>query len=225
MPIGRMLNKKISLDEKLCSLSLQTVFIFTWIIPHLDVKGRIRGDLDYVKSNVFPLLDDVSTKKIQKALTELEENKLIRYYGDKLKYIEYCGFFKNQKINKEREAISVIPDPDSFESYSGVTQDIRLSISLKNKVNDKNKDNEEGSSLPYGNVPDPSEDQSYKTVDRQEKKVKGQDFIDECLLIWQDEYKKHRSDEYEFVNKGKDRDGIGKLINIIKKKHNEISGR
>lgn len=41
MPVGRMLNKKISCDKGLCVLSIEAVFVFSWIIPHLDVKGRI----------------------------------------------------------------------------------------------------------------------------------------------------------------------------------------
>lgn len=41
MPVGRMLNKKISCDNGLCVLSIEAVFVFSWIVLHVVVKGRI----------------------------------------------------------------------------------------------------------------------------------------------------------------------------------------
>jgi phage replication O-like protein O len=78
----------------------------------------------------------------------------------------------------------------------------------------------------------PTKKERKKTIKKQLKKKKKSslpkgkvpDFIDECLDVWKDEYKKHRQNDYEFVNKGKDREGIGKLVGIIKKKHKESSG-
>lgn len=142
MPAGRMLNKKISYDEKLGELSAETVLIFTWIIPHLDVKGRVSGDFAFIKSQVFPFLDSISIKKIKKAIQDLEKADLISVFGDKRKFIQFNGFFKNQKINAEREAESIFPDPDQLKSNSRVTQDIRLSLS-KDKDKDKLQDKEQ----------------------------------------------------------------------------------
>lgn len=129
MPTGRMLNKKISFDEKLAQISLESLLVFTWTIPHLDVEGRILGDPNYIKAQIFPLIDQVSVRKIKKALKELEEKNLILIYGHKIKYIQFNGFLKNQRINKEREAKSTIPPPTELLSNSGVTQDTSLKLS------------------------------------------------------------------------------------------------
>lgn len=129
MPDGRMLRKKISFDERLGQVSLESLLVFTWMIPHLDVKGRILGDIFHIKATVFPLIDQLSTKKIKKALTELEKLNLILIYGGKIKYIQFNGFLKNQKICENREAKSTIPDPDLLTSNSRVTQDVSLKLS------------------------------------------------------------------------------------------------
>lgn len=137
MPDGRMLRKKISFDERLGQVSLESLLVFTWMIPHLDVKGRILGDIFHIKAIVFPLIDQLSTKKIKKALAELEKVNLILIYGGKIKYIQFNGFLKNQKISENREAKSTIPDPDLLSSNSGATQDIslKLSSSLSSSLN------------------------------------------------------------------------------------------
>ena len=124
-----MLRKKISFDERLGQVSLESLLVFTWMIPHLDVKGRILGDIFHIKATVFPLIDQLSTKKIKKALTELEKVNLILIYGGKIKYIQFNGFLKNQKISENREAKSTIPDPELLTSNSRVTQDVSLKLS------------------------------------------------------------------------------------------------
>lgn len=224
MPIGRMLNKKISYDEELCSLSLETILIFTWIIPHLDVKGRIFGDAAFIKAKVFPLIDKISVKKIEKALAELLEQGLIIHYGTKIKYIEFTGFVKNQKINEKREAKSTIPEPDLFEN-SGVTPELigsnsghKINTKIKNKVKIKIKDKEEEFASPNG---DASELSDETITSSNEKKI---DFIDEVLEIWKQEYEKSRNMEYEIM-KGKDRSAVGKLVAMIRRIMKRRDGR
>ena len=71
MARGRMLSKEISLDEKVNALSSDTArMLFTWLISHLDVEGRMYGDARTVKSIVVPRLP-ISITRVEKTLRKL----------------------------------------------------------------------------------------------------------------------------------------------------------
>jgi len=55
MPRGRMLNKKISHDEKVAKLSLKATLFYTWCVPNLDIEGRIVSDRYNLKA-IFPFI-------------------------------------------------------------------------------------------------------------------------------------------------------------------------
>lgn len=121
MPRGRMLNKKISQDEKVAKLSLKATLLYTWCIPYLDVKGRMYGDVWTLKS-IVPHVKEITPQNIPQIIQEWVDNLLVVFYGDEVhKYIEFKGFGNNQNINPDREAQSEIPNPDKLLSNSGVT--------------------------------------------------------------------------------------------------------
>jgi hypothetical protein len=117
---GRMLNKKISYDEGVAKLSLEATLLYTWIIPHLDVKGRTYGDPNILKG-IVPYIKQLTIPKIEKCLEEMVSSGLILLYGNGHKYLEFIGFTKNQNLNESREAESVIPAPELVQSNSCVT--------------------------------------------------------------------------------------------------------
>jgi hypothetical protein len=134
MPRGRMLNKKISFDEVVAKLSLKSALFFSWSIAHLDVGGKILGDLNYLKGNIVPYRQDFTVKDIQKCLDELSDAGLVIVYGDTHKYLKFKGFEKNQKVNVDKEAQSEIPNPtpEQLQSNSRVTPGkVKGSISLR----------------------------------------------------------------------------------------------
>jgi len=110
MPKGRMLSKKISQDEKVARLSLPATLLYTWIIPYLDVKGRIYADVWTLKA-IVPNIKELTPERISKCVKEFEEAGLVTHYGDTQKYMEFNGFFKNQKVFEDRESQSEIPSP------------------------------------------------------------------------------------------------------------------
>ena len=116
-----MLNKRISLDEKVAKLSLKSVLVFTWMIPYQDVKGRMIALSETIKGSVFPLMECMTLKEIKKSLSEIEKVGLIQLYGKDKMYLQINGFHKNQKINDLREAPSDIPSPDELMINSGST--------------------------------------------------------------------------------------------------------
>lgn len=123
MPEGRMLRKKISRDEEVAKLSDKTIVLYTWCIPHLDVKGKILADAHILKGVVVPHLKNFTLKVIDKCVNEMGDSGLVVVYGNGHKYMQFKGFNKNQKINEDREAPSEIPDPtpEQLQSNSRVT--------------------------------------------------------------------------------------------------------
>jgi len=121
MPKGRMLSKKISYDEKIAQLSIPAALLYTWCIPHLDVKGRIYGDPHILKGVVVPYKEECTPEAIKGYIQEMINIDVIIYYGTERKYIQFRGFDKNQTVNPEREAPSEIPPPDKLQTHSRVT--------------------------------------------------------------------------------------------------------
>lgn len=113
MARGRMLSKNISLDEKVDALSDDTArLLFTWLIAHLDVEGRMYGDARLFTSIVAPRRN-YSLKKVEKYLIEMESLGLIlRYSVNGHTYLCAPHFEKHQVgLRKDKEAQSQIPTP------------------------------------------------------------------------------------------------------------------
>jgi len=110
MPQARMLSKKISHDEDVANLSLLATLMYTWCIPYLDVKGRIHGDMWSLKA-IVPHINELTPEVIDQCVDEFVSTGLVVAYGEKQKYLQFRGFFSNQKVYEDKEAKSVIPDP------------------------------------------------------------------------------------------------------------------
>ncbi len=134
MPQGRMLSKKISNDENVAQLSLPATLLYTWMIPHLDQKGRIYGDIWTLKS-IVPYISELTPRRIRSCIDEFIDKDLVWYYGNDHKYLEFKGFDKNQTIHPEREAKSTIPGHD--ENMTKTPSDHQESKVNKSKVNKK----------------------------------------------------------------------------------------
>ena len=113
MAEGRMLKKKISLNEAVADLANDTHrLLFTWGIAHLDVEGRITGNLRGFRGLVVPLLDHITPETIQGFFQDAESLGLIqRYEVDGEWHVQYPKFAHNQNLNRSREAASKRPPP------------------------------------------------------------------------------------------------------------------
>ncbi|MBM4274849.1 MAG: hypothetical protein FJ134_10395 [Deltaproteobacteria bacterium] len=116
MAEGRMLKKKISLNEAVADLADDTYrLLFTWGIAHLDVEGRISGHLRSFKGLVAPLLDHVTPKVVHEFFQDAERLGLIRRYQvDGRWVVQYPAFKKNQTLRPDKEAKSQFPPPSDF---------------------------------------------------------------------------------------------------------------
>ena len=137
MARGRMINKAISLDEKVNNLSDDTArLLFTWLIPHLDCEGRLHGDAVTIKSIVFPRRN-ISPKRIEKYLNEFEKNGLIiRFAVNGNTYLFAPQFNKHQVgLQKSREAQSQIPPPPLELLWSSSSKSLpKTKVKIKTKV-------------------------------------------------------------------------------------------
>ena len=150
MARGRFISKAISLDEKVDSLSSDTVrLLFTWLITHLDCEGRMYGDAQTVKSIVFPRRS-MKAQTIEKYLSELEQEGLIlRYSAPSGVYLCMKNFEKHQPgLRKDKESASQIPPftPELGRSKdgNGLTQ-----VKVKEEVKVKEKTKQKESSVQF----------------------------------------------------------------------------
>lgn len=134
MADGRMLKKKISLNEALADLKNDTHrLLFTWAIPHLDIEGRISGSPRVFKGTVVPLIDSITPKIIREFCEDAHKKHLIAVYEiDGEWVIEFPGFRNNQNLRETREAPSKYPPPpDDVWQTPGVIPDISRTTPLE----------------------------------------------------------------------------------------------
>jgi|GEM_PF-2330268 len=121
MAEGRMLKKKISLNEAVADLANDTHrLLFTWGIAHLDVEGRITGNLRSFKGLVAPLLDHITPQLVLAFFQDAEHLGLIRRYQvDGRWVVQYPAFKKNQTLRPDKEAKSQYPPPNDCDPGPG----------------------------------------------------------------------------------------------------------
>lgn len=113
MAKGRMLTKSISTSRRLADLKTDSArLLYTWMIPHLDVEGRMIADPLVIKGLVVPRLFTMTPESINEYLADMVAVDLISLYrcdGDR--YLELRKFADHQTLREDREAASKIPPP------------------------------------------------------------------------------------------------------------------
>lgn len=109
MAKARMLHKSISTSSQVNKLSLPARLLFTWLIPHADDEGRLKGDPEYVKALVVPMINWPS-KKIKQYLEEIKKAGLIYYWQQNSEwFIEFVKWKQHQTIREDRRKSSILP--------------------------------------------------------------------------------------------------------------------
>jgi len=119
MAEGRMLKKQISRSRRLGELKSDSArLLYTWILPHLDIKGRHEADPSVIKGEIVPRLESFNSKNIQAYLEDMHKVGLISLYrNDGDQFLQFRKFEEHQSLRPDKEACSRIPDP----SCSGTT--------------------------------------------------------------------------------------------------------
>lgn len=109
MAKARMLHTKISVSVQVNRLTLPARLLFTWMIPHADDEGRLKGDPEYIKATVTPMTR-WSFKKIGEYLNEIKDKELIYYWQENGEwFIEFIKWNEHQTIRKDRFIRSNLP--------------------------------------------------------------------------------------------------------------------
>ena len=115
MADGRMLNRAISQSKKMANLSTDTSrLLFTWMVPHLDREGRMKGTPSLFWAQVCPRLTHITMDQVGAFLKEWHEAGLVLWYeaGDEEMYLQCVGWERQQRgFRKDREAESRHPSP------------------------------------------------------------------------------------------------------------------
>lgn len=113
MAKGRMLNRETSLSLKLNALVNDTTrLLATWTIPHLDKNGVFHADPQVVRSLVFPLRQDLSTKEVAAMLDDIERVGLIRRFTASGRMWQvWPGFEHNQPYLRRDKERTDFPTP------------------------------------------------------------------------------------------------------------------
>ena len=140
MARGRMIDKRVSMSSKIGKITDKSRVLWFMMYPHLDREGRVAFDnLEDLKFEIIPRLNNWGLKKIAQALNELADVNLIKLYPSKEKIAIQFVKFENFQIGlrKDREAKSEIDPPGVVSKNSGnfrITP--ALSISKIKEVNE-----------------------------------------------------------------------------------------
>lgn len=161
MAKARMLHKKISVSVQVNKLTLPARLLFTWMIPHADDEGKLKGDIEFIKAMVVPMTK-WSSKKIQNYLIEMKNQGLIYHWQENDEwFIEFIKWKEHQYIQKDRFKSSDLP---SFHKEVGNKVDTNCiqaanTPSPQSNINESNPSEVNKSEVNESNV---AEKHSYK---------------------------------------------------------------
>src|SRR5687768_11207785 len=124
MPRGRFISKSIGHSREIAALPDDTArMVFAFMLPYLDVEGRIDADPVYLTGVCFSRLR-MDPETIARALVAMHEVGLLELYEELgLPYVQFINFQKHQHgLRADREPASLLPAPTGrfpkdFEQY------------------------------------------------------------------------------------------------------------
>lgn len=109
MANARLLNKQISLSEKVADLPSDTCrLLYTWLIPHTDDFGVIEASPRKIKALVFPMSGS-TVEDIGIQLESIEKAGLLtRFQHNGKEFFYMNGFTEKQTLKKDRQPQSIL---------------------------------------------------------------------------------------------------------------------
>lgn len=173
-----MLKRVISTSLRLAGLKNDTHrLLYTWIIPFLDIEGRLDADPRIIKGYIVPLLDHITTNTIKTALVDMEVNDLITLYtANGHTYLELQRFNKHQTLRRDKEHPSEIPSPGEVGSSPGVVREQSGLTPTEDKIREDKIREDKGEKRKRFIPPSISEIQNY--CSERHNKINPQVFLD-----------------------------------------------
>jgi hypothetical protein len=120
----RMIDPGFWSSEHNLKINLRQRLLFLGLISNADDKGRIKGNPNFLRAQIFPY-DDITCPDITGDLKILADEKLVLLYNaDNIDYIQITKWDKYQRI--DRPSPSKIPAPDGLrEEITELTEEIK----------------------------------------------------------------------------------------------------
>lgn len=105
----RLIDKKISLSEKLAELPFGAQLLYTWMIPHADDFGLLQGSPRTIKAQVLPMAD-VSLADVTSWIIKMERLGLLKSFKYQEKeFYHIQDFEKNQNLRHDMQPYIILP--------------------------------------------------------------------------------------------------------------------
>jgi hypothetical protein len=145
----RMIDPNFWGSEHNMTLNFRQRLLFVGLISNADDDGRLRGNINYLRSTIFTY-DDVQSDTIASDLQQLQDEGMIIWYnrendkGREAKYIQLVNWSKYQRIDKPRES-SYPPPLDQNGSKNESENDSKNGSALINEERkERSKKTKEG---------------------------------------------------------------------------------
>jgi hypothetical protein len=112
---GRMINRDISDSKGFAKLSPQAAVLFTMMIPHYSPYGKMNGDPGYLKGEICPRVEYLTTKNIPACMKEITEHTSVKWFEHDGRWWIHSTNFLTEHQNIRMEKLS----PDLLPDYSG----------------------------------------------------------------------------------------------------------
>lgn len=111
-----MLHTSIWQNEEFALLSDKAKILYIGTITLADDEGRLKANSMLLRSQVFPLDENVKSEEVRKWMNELVKVKLVTHYeADGQHFIQHPNWNKFQTLRMDRMRRSDIPAPEGME--------------------------------------------------------------------------------------------------------------
>lgn len=148
----RMIDKKISVNEKLADLPVEAQLLFTWMIPHADDIGLLPYSSRTIKALVIPMVD-MKVEQVGFHLESMIKAGLIEVFDwKKEKFYHIVKFLDNQTLKRDRKPVSIASTITEWKTVDSIWKTLETQVSnLSNKEKISNL-SKEGVSAEDGGV-------------------------------------------------------------------------
>lgn len=109
---GRMLTTDISKSHKIASLTPEALSLFSLLVPHYNAHGKMLAHPSLIKGLVCPLIDWLTTPKIEQLLTEISAKTNVKFWKDEkgIFYLQSLNWKEHQDLRSDRLGPDRLPD-------------------------------------------------------------------------------------------------------------------
>lgn len=129
MPEWRKLHVKVKQSDDINDMPDDFCRVFWYhLILTVDKEGRGINKAAWLRSNCFPIRDDVTVEMIETAMRWMITRGMVVTYSANDKSYFYIPSFKMHQ-STDKEAKSILPSPELVQTYSGVSPELVQSLS------------------------------------------------------------------------------------------------